>query len=116
MRDTDQKLVERLRAGPKHDAKWLTDHSDLHELLNEAADAITRLSSGTPEMKGLEAELAETTRILEACHAVAIKADPLDAPFPMDGQQATIWHQARVEAFRHALEMMPSLPTEASKP
>ena len=44
--------------------------------------------------------------IVEAALAKAVAADPLDAPMPLLGREAEIYHQGRADAFRHALEMM----------
>lgn len=44
--------------------------------------------------------------ILERALAVAVRADPSDAPFGLDPEQAALWHRAQVEAYRHALEML----------
>lgn len=44
--------------------------------------------------------------IIERCLAKAIKADPEDAPFPLTGEEARLWHSAQEQAYRHALEMM----------
>lgn len=53
-------------------------------------------------------ELKTTRDILEACLSKAVRADHQDAPFPMDATQAKIWHDAQANAYRHALEMLPS--------
>lgn len=44
--------------------------------------------------------------IIEGCEAKAQRADPYDAPMPLLGRDAAIWHQAQQAAYRHALEMM----------
>lgn len=46
------------------------------------------------------------TRIVEGCLAKAVRADPLDAPIPLVGHEAKLWHEAQANAYRHALEMM----------
>lgn len=43
--------------------------------------------------------------IIEGQIVNATKADPSDAPFPMDPEQAVVWHRARQTAYTHALEM-----------
>jgi hypothetical protein len=49
---------------------------------------------------------SEGTRLIEECLAKAKLADPDDAPFPMTGDEAQLWHRAQAAAYRHALEMM----------
>lgn len=44
--------------------------------------------------------------IIKQCLAKAVRAEHADAPFPMDAEQAALWHRAQAEAYRHALEMM----------
>jgi hypothetical protein len=44
--------------------------------------------------------------ILEKNLNVATRAKHEDAPFPMDQEQARIWHQAGRSAYCHALEML----------
>lgn len=56
-------------------------------------------------------EWQEGAAIVENCLEVARRAQHEDAPFPMSPSEARIWHNARQEAFRHALEMMP-LPSD----
>lgn len=48
-----------------------------------------------------------TKDILEAKLKTALKANPADAPFGLDAEQAAIWHQAQASAYQHALEMLP---------
>lgn len=48
----------------------------------------------------------EGTSIIEKCLDRAIKANPSDAPFPLFGEEAKIYHEAQANAYRHALEMM----------
>ena len=44
--------------------------------------------------------------IVQACLEKAAKGRHEDAPFPLDAQQAALYHAAQVDAYRHALEMM----------
>lgn len=44
--------------------------------------------------------------IIEKCLAQAVAAKPEDAPIPLTGQSAAIWHKAQENAFRHVLEMI----------
>lgn len=44
--------------------------------------------------------------IVEARLDKAVKADPSDAPIPLTGEQAKLWHMAQADAYRDALEMM----------
>lgn len=60
-------------------------------------------------MSKLVNEILRTKTILEECLKTALQADPQDAQFPLTGEPAKIWHSARAGAFRHALEMLPSL-------
>lgn len=46
------------------------------------------------------------TEVVEKALEKALKADPKDAPFPLTGEEARIWHQASADAYQHALEMM----------
>ena len=48
----------------------------------------------------------EGLQIIAAALAIAEKADPLDAPIPLDGNEARIWHAAKVDAYSHALDML----------
>lgn len=44
--------------------------------------------------------------IIEKRLATAARADWQDAPFPLNEEQAALWHRAQAEAYRDALEMM----------
>lgn len=46
------------------------------------------------------------TAIIEGRLAKAALAKHEDAPFPLDAEQAALWHAAQVDAYRDALEMM----------
>lgn len=46
------------------------------------------------------------TAAIEAKLKEALAADPNDAPFGMDPEDAKTWHATRAEAFQHTLEMM----------
>lgn len=48
----------------------------------------------------------EGTAIVEEALEKSLKADPLDAPFPLMDDDARLWHQAQAVAYQHALEMM----------
>lgn len=48
----------------------------------------------------------EGLQIIEAALAKARKADPLDVPMPLVGDEARIWHAATANAYQHALEML----------
>lgn len=50
----------------------------------------------------------QVRELFEMALTRAIAADPLDAPFPLSQEQASIWHQARASAFQWVLEMLPS--------
>lgn len=54
----------------------------------------------------------EGAKLIQACLDKAAKADPLDAPIPLTGESARLWHDAQMNAYRHALEMM-GPPTDA---
>lgn len=49
---------------------------------------------------------AQGKEIIERKLATALAADPSDAPFPLVGEEAALWHQAQASAYQHALEMM----------
>lgn len=54
--------------------------------------------------------------LIEACLAKAVAADPRDAPMPLAGDDAALWHRAQAEAYRHCLEMMgPTAPDTTEK-
>lgn len=55
------------------------------------------------------------TEIIERCLKKAAAASPSDAPFPLVGDEARLWHQAQAEAYRHALEMMGAPSAESPK-
>jgi hypothetical protein len=46
------------------------------------------------------------TDLINECLKTAARADHGDAPFPLDHAEAKFWHNAQMEAYRHALEMM----------
>ena len=46
------------------------------------------------------------TAAIESKLNEALRADPNDAPFGMDPENAKIWHATRAQAYQHALEMM----------
>lgn len=46
------------------------------------------------------------TDIINDCLKKAARAGHGDAPFPLDHKEAKFWHNAQMEAYRHALEMM----------
>ncbi len=48
----------------------------------------------------------EGLHIIEAALAKALKADPNDAPIPLHGDEARIWHTAQAGAYAHALDML----------
>lgn len=50
--------------------------------------------------------VASGLKVLEKNLAKAVEANPHEAPFPLVGEQATLWHRATAEAYRHALEMV----------
>src|SRR3546814_8205644 len=53
-------------------------------------------------------------QIVERCLEKAQQANPADAPMPLVGAEAALWHRAQMEAYRHCLEMM-GYPTERSE-
>src|SRR3546814_12281279 len=53
-------------------------------------------------------------QIVERCLEKAQQANPADAPMPLVGAEAALWHRAQMEAYRHCLEMM-GYPTEADE-
>lgn len=44
--------------------------------------------------------------VIEKCLAVAARAEPADAPFPMTAEQGAIWHGAQRTAYQYVLEML----------
>ena len=58
-------------------------------------------------------EVSEGLDIVERNFTVAQNADPADAPFPLTGQEAALWHKASASAYQHALEMCNSQSLKA---
>jgi len=58
---------------------------------------------------------AQGARIIEAALAKAQRADPADAPFPLVGEEAALWHRAQASAYQHALEMMAPSPADSTE-
>lgn len=61
------------------------------------------------EVEALRAQIRywkRGTDLINECLKKAAKADPLDAPMPLIGIEASRWHSYQAEAYRHALEMM----------
>lgn len=72
-------------------------------------DVLAEARKAEREIAGLRAQIGYWQRgheLIEECLAKCVKADPLDAPFPLIGTEVKQWHAYRGEAFRHALEMM----------
>lgn len=59
-----------------------------------------------PTTDSLIAYWRQGEAIIEAALAKAVAADPLDAPMPLHGGDAKLYHQGAADAYRHALEMM----------
>ena len=72
--------------------------------MSELATAETRL-----------AYCAQGAKIIEAALAKANRADPVDAPFGLFGEEAALWHRAQAAAFQHALEMMEPAPENTTE-
>lgn len=89
--------------------------SACHEMEQLAAAALLS-DTDTPTRSG-EAmnHWRQGAAIIEQCLEVAKQGRTEDAPIPYVGNEAKIWHAGRVEAFRHALEMM-GPPLYASPP
>lgn len=45
-------------------------------------------------------------KVIEKCLAKATRAEHADAPFPLDYEQASIWHRAQQSAYVYVLEML----------
>lgn len=86
---------------------------DQYRLFGRAIIELNDKIAPDPDSRNWAHELAVTSVILEKCLATALRGDWKDAPFGMDADDAKIWHAGRAEAFRHALEMLPS--TDAPK-
>ncbi|WP_337054050.1 hypothetical protein [Pseudoxanthomonas sp. USHLN014] len=65
-------------------------------------------TAALPDQQPAAKQDADWHSVIERALAKAVKADPSDAPFGLDPQQATIWHQASASAYQHALEMIPA--------
>lgn len=68
----------------------------------------------TADPKTLIAYWQHGQNIVERCLEKAQRAHPADAPMPLVGDEAALWHRAQMEAYRHCLEMM-GYPTEADE-
>jgi hypothetical protein len=68
----------------------------------------------TPDPQTLIAYWQHGQQIVERCMEKAQQANPADAPMPLVGDEAALWHRAQMEAYRHCLEMM-GYPTEADE-
>ena len=68
----------------------------------------------TPDPQTLIAYWQHGQQIVERCLEKAQQANPADAPMPLVGDEAALWHRAQMEAYRHCLEMM-GYPTEADE-
>lgn len=95
------------------------------DLSPPSADADKLLSSNPVDDNGVD-DTADKLRIalvywkggheiIEARLAKSAAAEHGDAPFPLDAEQAALWHSAQADAYRDALEMMgvPEALTEA---
>jgi phosphoglycolate phosphatase-like HAD superfamily hydrolase len=51
-------------------------------------------------------QVGEGLDIIESALAISLKAEHADAPFPLDEEQARLWHKAHASAYTHALEML----------
>lgn len=80
----------------------LDELGDVHALLVAPSKPAEAPSVRDPRLQ----YWLDGTRLIEACLAKAEKAEFEDAPFPLDPEQAALWHRAQLEAYRHALEMM----------
>ncbi|MBY3263849.1 hypothetical protein HFO15_19675 [Rhizobium laguerreae] len=69
------------------------------DLVNEARSEVAELSA---QMRYWN----RGTDIINDCLKKAARAEHGDAPFPLDHKEAKFWHNAQMEAYRHALEMM----------
>lgn len=64
----------------------------------------------------LEAKLQDVDRGLDVAErnlAVAVQGKHEDAPFPLDENEAKLWHRAQASAYQHALEMCNSTSLKA---
>ena len=67
-------------------------------------------------IKRLEAKLCDVDQGLDVAErmlAVAVQGKHEDAPFPLDENEAKLWHRAQASAYRHALEMCNSTSLKA---
>lgn len=68
----------------------------------------------TPDPQTLIAYWKHGQEIVERCLQKAQAANPSDAPMPLVGDEAALWHRAQIEAYRHCLEMM-GYPSESDE-
>lgn len=47
--------------------------------------------------------------IIEASFKVSQRSRHIDAPFPLDGDEARLWHKAQSSAYLYVLEMIPNV-------
>lgn len=84
----------------------------LHELLNSLGETPDNDSALTSQNQSIAEALfgqygvTSGAEVIEKCLAVATRAAHTDAPFPMDAEQASVWHRAQRTAYQYVLEML----------
>lgn len=76
-------------------------------------ELIARQQTEIEQLQSRLKEVSEGLDVIERNLNVAQKADPSDAPFPLVGKEATLWHKASASAYQHALEMCSSQSLKA---
>lgn len=72
----------------------------------EGGDSAKSLADEVAELRAQVRYWKRGTDLINECLKTAARADHGDAPFPLDHAEAKFWHNAQMEAYRHALEMM----------
>ena len=72
----------------------------------ETLRALVQVQTACSELEDAVKSWREGAEIIEECAWRARRADPSDAPFPLDKDSAALWHHAQAAAYVLALEMM----------
>lgn len=74
--------------------------------MNKQVEALQAENAKLKEVVFGKAGLVSGMSVLEKALSTATKADHSDAPFPLNAEEAKLWHRAQAEAYQHALEMV----------
>lgn len=84
-----------------------TTNGDTGECVLTARQLALLLASAVQnhDLQNKLSEVVDGFKIIEKNLAIATKADPSQAPFPLVGEAARLHHTASASAYQHALEM-----------